>query len=188
MTDRTTLNVRRYKAGYEVREEQVDGMEYGGADFTLKSAYTPSGDYIGDQKTAYRLCKKRGIKPETISAVHNVCSIGYCEKEQKWYGWSHRAIYGFGIGSTVKIGSCGYKPSNKKEFIESLIGWYNDEMYGEVLLTEKEDGVQVVLDPTQRAHGRSFEKYPEQWGRGEWTVETMEDAKQMAIDFAKSVS
>ena len=27
--------------------------------------------------------------------------VGFSPKEQKWYGWSHRAIYGFGIGSEV---------------------------------------------------------------------------------------
>lgn len=26
----------------------------------------------------------------------------------KWYGWSHRAVYGFGIGDKVKKGDCTY--------------------------------------------------------------------------------
>ena len=46
--------------------------------------------------------KKHGIKPFKSS-------IGFSEKEQKWYGWSPRAIYGFGIGSEVKEGDCGYE-------------------------------------------------------------------------------
>ena len=33
-----------------------------------------------------------------------------------------------------------------------------------------------------------FSKYPEKWGKGEWTAKTIEDAKQMAVDFARSVS
>jgi hypothetical protein len=33
-----------------------------------------------------------------------------------------------------------------------------------------------------------FSEYPEKWGKGEWTAKTIEDAKQMAIDFARSVS
>lgn len=33
-------------------------------------------------------------------------SIGFSEKEQKWYGWSHRAIYGFGVGHVVEDGDC----------------------------------------------------------------------------------
>lgn len=30
--------------------------------------------------------------------------------------------------------------------------------------------------------------YRNEWGRGEWKAETLEDAKQMAIDFAHGVS
>ena len=52
-----------------------------------------------------------GIKPEISPTVAcseggRVCTIGFCEREQKWYGWSHRAIYGFGIGDEVKEGDC----------------------------------------------------------------------------------
>lgn len=41
------------------------------------------------------------------------CGVGFSEKEQKWYGWSHRAIYGFGIGSKCKKGDAHY---NGKEW------------------------------------------------------------------------
>jgi len=97
-TPKKVLRVRKYKAGYEVRTETWD---FGGQPVELRSAYTPSGDYIGDPKVARYLCVKRGIKPEKASPDDNVCSIGFCEKEQKWYGWSHRAICGFGIGDRV---------------------------------------------------------------------------------------
>jgi len=36
----------------------------------------------------------------------HTANIGFCPKEQKWYGWSHRAIFGFGIGSIAKEGDC----------------------------------------------------------------------------------
>jgi len=76
---------------------------------TLEVAYTKTGDYIGDEKTAKYLCNEHGIVPEIHGIkedVHQPCSIGFCEREQKWYGWSHRAIYGFGIGDTVEEGDC----------------------------------------------------------------------------------
>ena len=41
-------------------------------------------------------------------------SIGFSETEQKWYWWSHRAIYGFGVGSEVKKGDAGYDPVEGK--------------------------------------------------------------------------
>jgi len=44
------------------------------------------------------------------SAVH---SIGYSPKEKKWYGWSHRAIYGFGVGSKCKEGDCHFTPKDR---------------------------------------------------------------------------
>lgn len=107
---REVFKVRAFKAGYELRTERVSGDEAGGIKpFDMVSAYTPHGDYIGNSKWAYRLCVKRGIKPELASNKHHVCSIGYSEKDGKWYGWSHRAIYGFKIGDMLKKGDCGYE-------------------------------------------------------------------------------
>jgi len=30
-----------------------------------------------------------------------VGSTGFSEKDQKWYGWSHRAIFGFKVGDKI---------------------------------------------------------------------------------------
>ena len=62
--------------------------------------------------------------------------VGFSPKENKWYGWSHRAICGFTIGSECKKGDVHYTPL----------------------------------------------------GRGELVAKTMEDAKQMAIDFCRGIS
>ena len=123
---------RRYKAGYEVWDEKtvcpgfsaevIDGgddpaaaaeladqitTQAGVAELIwMRRAYTPAGDYIGTQRWGHRLCVTRGIAPELADPDHKVCSIGFCEREQKWYGWSHRAIYGFGVGDVVKEGDC----------------------------------------------------------------------------------
>ena len=35
----------------------------------------------------------------------NVAQLGFNPTEQKWYGWSHRAIHGFGIGYVVQKNS-----------------------------------------------------------------------------------
>jgi hypothetical protein len=34
--------------------------------------------------------------------------LGKSAADNKWYGWSHRAVSGFGIGDTVKPGTCGF--------------------------------------------------------------------------------
>lgn len=40
----------------------------------------------------------------------NPCELGLGKgSDGKWYGWSHRAVYGFGIGDKVKKGDCAYK-------------------------------------------------------------------------------
>lgn len=106
----SSTTYRRYKAGYELRRETFEDER--GVRAEVKTAYTPEGHYIGDSKEAHYLCVKKGIKPEPRSGVcrgkgrPKVCTIGFCERDQKWYGWSHRAIFGFGIGSVAKEGDC----------------------------------------------------------------------------------
>jgi hypothetical protein len=101
------LKTWKYKAGYDVRYEEFSKDEYGTDEpFVMRSAYTPEGDYIGDPKMARFLVVKRGIKPEKSSPDRKVCSIGFSVEKNKWFGWSHRAIYGFQIGDVVKEGDC----------------------------------------------------------------------------------
>lgn len=44
--------------------------------------------------------KKYGITDDIKNGV------GFAPKSQKWYGWSHRGIAGFGIGHIVSKGQC----------------------------------------------------------------------------------
>lgn len=119
--DIEVLSVRRYKAGYEVREENMlTHLEDKppGDTFIMKSAYTPAGDYIGDSKRAHYLCKKRGIKPEKAKPDDCVCSIGFCESSGRWYGWSPKAIAGFAVGDVVKGGDCTNSSGWTDEYLE----------------------------------------------------------------------
>lgn len=93
------------KKGYVLRtfRSSSEGPGYakkGDKGIEMTQAYTPTGGYLGPEKEA-KMFVKRGIAPEVASKDHNVCSIGYCEKEDKWYGWSHRAICGFGVGDMI---------------------------------------------------------------------------------------
>lgn len=104
---RELLKTRKFKAGYELRYERLSGEDAAyGRDFTMTTAYTPDGNYIGNSKAAYRLIVKYGIKPELSGTDDNICSIGFREKDQKWFGWSHRALHGFGVGDVVEEGDC----------------------------------------------------------------------------------
>ncbi len=103
-------STRKFKAGYHLhhgsqRFAGVDPVTGKEDEWTpMRWATNPDGDYIGCSVTAHRLCQKRGIAPVKIDPSSNVCSIGFCEREQKWYGWSHRALYGFGVGDVVSEG------------------------------------------------------------------------------------
>lgn len=144
---------------------------------------------------------KRGIT-ESIQDGYDepkTSNIGFNPSEKKWYGWSHRAIFGFGVGSECKQGDCGFKPSNKNEFRDRAMSFWGDDLYSEedtLRAIENEDGVIITYIYNQEVPNESlrgtkyehFSKYPEKWGKGEWKAKTLEDAKQMAIDFAKSIS
>lgn len=176
----------------------------------------------------------------------------------KYYGWSHRAIYGFEIGDKVKKGDSNYYPDNKENFEESMLDWVShdvgvDDEYGTNCIiksitkdtpnpdgyyTYSENGVEVTAQPCipvdplpeenpietdpktvqieeiyhdpdpkilginiitrtdffgkqegREAYNRNhWYEYPETYGKGTYTINTDEEAKQAAMDFASSVS
>lgn len=218
MNDNKILDKTFYD-GYYVQKELVDGTPYGSQDIEMELAYNPNGDYIGEPSSAKHLCEEKGITPIKKRGDVNVCSIGFCEKEQKWYGWSHRTIYGFGIGDKVKKGDCAYVSVDKDDFLSDTVNFWEDEHHvktwgehdsqreefyeavdGSNELTKKTYGdliygvhvKWIYTDDTPNeklrgTEGGNFAPYPK-FGKGEWTAETMEDAKQMAIDFADGVN
>ena len=150
---------------------------------------------------------KRGITEQIQDGYGepNTCCIGFNPIEKKWYGWSHRAIFGFGIGSECKKGDCHYEPSNKEDFKEDCLRFWGDTDMDETYKTNpiaeevEQDGklgvwVRYTYNdkvPNEEMRGQisgMFCEYPEKWGKGEWVAETIEDAKQMAIDFARNIS
>lgn len=143
---KVSVSKKRYKAGYIVKEELWQLPWSNEEPVPMKSAYNLRGEYIGDVKTARYFIVKRGITPRKASKQHSTCSIGYCKRDGKWYGWSHRAIHGFGKGD--KLFDENYK-SNLTEFERDKIPF--------------------------RIHGRI-------------TIKNNKQARQAAINFARSVS
>ena len=149
--------------------------------------------YLGSINTAYKLFKKGLQYFEGISIDSKIASIGYCKKEQKWYGWSHRAMLGFGVGSSVKVGDCAFKPGNLRDAFLEVCNWYKDKR---IIVSTHDDGIY-----TRKAGDESIKNdFSLNWvlepgtepenlnGHGEWTAENFSDAKQMAKDFAEDVS
>lgn len=169
----------------------------------MVSGYNRDGHYIGDEKTTRFIVLERKISPELASPGDNICSIGWCDNERKWYGWSHRAMFGFGIGQTIKRGDCAYNAPDADSFGRLVMDFFLDEEI--YYLTRQyedavnEEGIRGVLIsavysdrvPNKKLHGQRYEHfspYPETFGRGEWVITTLEEARVAACDFADSVS
>lgn len=164
---------------------------------TYHSKYDGSTIYSEDDiKWLY----KKGITEELQNSRGEIgctCNVGFNPTEQKYYGWSHRANCSFGIGSECKKGYVSYEPKNKEEFIEQIKS-YKHEFHDQVYEI-KSDGVEIIStfkgDPEDKSQDQYIGKidtvfyhYPDIWGRGEYTALTLEDAKEMACSFARSVS
>ncbi len=52
--------------------------------------------------------------------------VGFSPKDGKWYGWSHRAIYGFKIGSECKKGDCHHVAATPEDLIDDYASFYLD--------------------------------------------------------------
>lgn len=166
---REIVRERYYKTGYVIRDEMWDIEIPSNAPQLMKrQAYNLQGEWIGNSKWAYRLIVKRGIMPEKSHSSHCVCSIGFCEKDQKWYGWSHRAICGFGIGDKLFEERWEIKPDHPKykEYEARYI-----EKHGQ--------------DPDIVDHIMDVIPFIE---RGPKSIGTLDEAKQAAINFAEYVS
>jgi len=124
--------------------------------------------------------------------------VGYSPKNKKWYGWSHRAIYGFKIGSTCKKGDCHYRAKNLKDELTAAINFWSEPEHINVRAEKIKDGlIEVSWEYTDAIRNKKLRGTTQHinWyyehknpGRGEWVAKTMEDAKQMAIDFNEGVS
>jgi hypothetical protein len=157
-----------------------------------------------------------GIKPERITPEEYSCRIGWSEKEQKWYGWSHRAIYGFGVGSVCKKGDVGYTANNVDELADDHVAFMADVETPEeqearrkritknyplkcihigshklaIPIVHSVAGLQAEFAaPGTMGMGEiELGGQTVHCGKGEWTANTLDDAKQMAIDFADAIA
>lgn len=126
--------------------------------------------------------------------------VGFSPKDNKWWGWSHRAIFGFTIGSTCEKGDAHYHGSTLEEQEEAAIRFWteadhlnvrnngivkkNGEQYFDIVWEYSD----TVPNESLRNTISGVEHFITPLGRGEWVAKTMDDAKQMAVDFNEGVS
>lgn len=131
----------------------------------------------------------------------NQCMIGYSKIKKQWFGWNDISIRGFKVGSKIEKGNIGFTPRNKEECLEEALDFFlsrngkllnckydvENKNFGMGLMFEYEDMCGYKSRNKNRKNNlkryKQWIPYPK-WGKGEWKAKTMEDAKQMAIDFA----
>ncbi len=85
----------------------------------MLACYTPEGYYIGDLNTAGWLYFHHGLTQvmplrvaldarKAAQAIREkwACQVGFDAANNRWVGWSHRAISGFPVGHVVEEGEC----------------------------------------------------------------------------------
>ncbi|MBQ0074575.1 MAG: hypothetical protein KBT34_10310 [Prevotella sp.] len=138
----------------------------------------------------------------SVYTIQEKMHYGLSETENRWYAWSNNGTYNssFGIGSEVRMGDDAYEPDCKETFKLRALKFWDSKIYEKVTIeNETEEGFDIILrwstDPDIvknksvrggfTAHHYNF---PEQYGRGEWKAETLDDAKQMAISWISGIT
>lgn len=101
---------------YEVRWENIPGGDDTDEMWYAVYSRIDSG-YVGTPEDAYRLMQQGIVDVQKSEPKDNVCSIGLNPNTKKWYGWSHRAMHGFGVGDVVKEGDCCASSGYTEEYL-----------------------------------------------------------------------
>lgn len=179
-------------------------------DYLEKVAYVGDSEIPNDDGKIYyskfdgsyitRVGMEDSIKPLADREITEELThgVGYSPKEKKWYGWSHRAICGFEIGSTCKKGDCHYRAANIEDELEAAEIFWSDENHrytkahlgrnGDIYVEWEYEETTPNKNLRNTIGGCNWDYDKKNFGRGEWIAETMADAKQMAIDFNAGVS
>jgi len=98
------LDAVRKNKDMNIRKEYFDDCgqpvrsDFPGA-FSMYTVYTNEGNSIGDIRSAYGLIDLVDLKPSSLDSSQ--VSTGWHEEQQKAFGWSHRAMCGFGMGDCI---------------------------------------------------------------------------------------
>ena len=91
---------RKVDGSYTFVKQIMSGKQWNCDDFEVETVVNARGEYVGDPEFGRYLIRE-GIEAELIDPQHTVCSVGFCSTDNKWAGWSHRALAKFGIGDRV---------------------------------------------------------------------------------------
>ena len=106
-----------------------------------------------------------------------------------WRAFDNETILAtFQIGSTCKKGDIHFVSSNEQEFIEQEVEFWKGKGFEveDTFLIEVNRQVRFkfsIKNGNSKKTSFHFARLPKSYGRGEWTAETLDDAKQMCIDY-----
>jgi hypothetical protein len=89
-------------ANFEKKNENFAGEDQECYVSKIDGAFMTFLPLVDDIKALF----KKGITEQIQNrkGQPSTCNIGFNPEDKKWFGWSHRAICGFGIGHVVKKG------------------------------------------------------------------------------------
>jgi len=147
-----------------------------------------SGVYIGDARIARLLCKKLKLrKIQKSRPSDSIASIGFQPGSKKWYGWSHRAICGFGIGDKLYNEKFKLSSISKDDPLFHKYDKARNE-YKKALDAHKKELASKDESQLVSNHEPVVEEFVPFILHGTKTIETLDEAKTAAINFASSVS
>jgi len=114
---------------------------------------------------------------------HITHGMGFSTKQQKWYGWSHRAIAGYGIGDKITKSNIAYRSDSINDLYEELLESFPLKNYK--LEKTNNNSIKVY----ELMEDGSFEFVKEYYtGRGEFVIKTLDEAKECAKNFKEEVA
>jgi hypothetical protein len=132
---------------------------------------------------------------QSVNGNGKTSQIGMDPEKELWYGWTNSSGYMFGVGSKCRLGMVHFNPGNPVELKRQIESWYedgNNDLEDFEIHHVKEFGQWGYLVSKKIMDSdlieREFIPYPKYWGRGEWKAESLNDAKQMAIDYVNNLN
>lgn len=126
--------------------------------------------FFDGKKEDLRFLEVYGIT-EGLQHIKYDSFIGFSPKFNSWFALTPWRIHSFTIGTKITYGHPLYRPKDIDDYLESCRSYYRykDPEYvdGCIRYTTDEDGVLLL-------------GLPERFGRGEYTIKTMAQAKKAA--------
>lgn len=104
ITDVEILSEEKVAPHIVLRDERMYSTNPDINDLTMESYYNEDGVFIDCVPSGLvQVLIEYEVEPIPRDPGHHMCSIGFSKKNQKWYGWSHRGMFGFGVGHKVTV-------------------------------------------------------------------------------------